>query len=209
MEVVVTEEKKKIFRARKTMKISDRQQLESLHSTLLTAAPGLSDTSPPPLMNGTHKEDGQKVVDKEQNNISDSNSPSATSPASPASLSSPAPFLSLNLSPSPASSQSPKAKDETASPTSPFHSLNFELKKMEAEEEEEQKGSSSPSSNESVTPASTESKENQEKDTEAIPEMEKKGVNAETFLRKCLSHISDLDFYKGLGPTVRVEMWID
>ncbi|XP_038569546.1 activating transcription factor 7-interacting protein 1 isoform X1 [Micropterus salmoides] len=180
MEVVVTEEKKKIFRARKTMKISDRQQLESLHSTLLTAAPGLSDTSPPPLMNGTHKEDGQKVVDKEQNNISDSNSPSATSPASPASLSSPAPFLSLNLSPSPASSQSPKAKDETTSPTSPFHSLNFELKKMEAEEEEEQKGSSSPSSNESVTPASTESKENQEKDTEAIPEMEKKGEEQTT-----------------------------
>ncbi|XP_044047198.1 activating transcription factor 7-interacting protein 1 isoform X2 [Siniperca chuatsi] len=176
MEVVVTEEKKKIFRARKTMKISDRQQLESLHSTLLTAATGLPDTSPPPLMNGTHKEDGQKVIDKEQNNISDSNSPSATSPASLTSLSSPAPFLSLNLSPSPASSQSPKAKDETpTSPTSPFHSLNFELKKMEAEEEEEKKGSLSSSPNESVKPASTESKENQEKDTEAIPEMEKKG----------------------------------
>ncbi|XP_070779992.1 activating transcription factor 7-interacting protein 1 isoform X2 [Enoplosus armatus] len=181
MEVVVTEEKKKIFRARKTMKISDRQQLESLHSTLLTAAPGLSDTSPPPLMNGTHKEDGQKVVDKEQNNISDSNSPSATSPASPTSLSSPAPFLSLNLSPSPASSQSPKAKDETlASPASPFHSLNFELKKMEGEEEEEKKGTSSSSSNESVIPTSPESKENQEKDTEPIPEMEKKGEEQTT-----------------------------
>ncbi|XP_040001973.1 activating transcription factor 7-interacting protein 1 isoform X1 [Xiphias gladius] len=168
MEVVVTEEKKKIFRARKTMKISDRQQLESLHSTLLTAAPSLSNPSPPPLMNGTHKEDGQKVADKEQNNISDSNSPHATSPASPA------PFLSLNLSPSPASSQSPKPKEETpTSPTSPFHSLNFELKKME-EEEEERKGSSSSLSNESVTPASTESKENQEKDTEVIPELEKK-----------------------------------
>ncbi len=179
MEVVVTEEKKKIFRARKTMKISDRQQLESLHSTLLTAAPGLSDTSSPPLMNGTHKEDGQKVGDREQNNISDSNSPRATSPASPTSLSSPAPFLSLNLSPSPASSQSPKAKEETpTSPTSPFHSLNFELKKMEEEEEEEgeKKGSSS-SANESATPASTESKENQEKDIGVIPEKEKKGVN--------------------------------
>ncbi|XP_071329373.1 activating transcription factor 7-interacting protein 1 isoform X2 [Trachinotus anak] len=168
MEVVVTEEKKKIFRARKTMKISDRQQLESLHSTLLTSAPGLSNPSPPLLMNGTHKEDGQKVGDKEQNNISDSNSPHATSPASPA------PFLSLNLSPSPASSQSPKAKEETpTSPISPFHSLNFELKKMVEEEEEEKKGSSSSSSNEPVTPVSTESKENKEKDTEVIPEVEK------------------------------------
>ncbi|XP_022614390.1 activating transcription factor 7-interacting protein 1-like isoform X2 [Seriola dumerili] len=169
MEVVVTEEKKKIFRARKTMKISDRQQLESLHSTLLTSSPGLSNPSPPPLMNGTHKEDGQKVGDKEQNNILDTNSPNATSPASPA------PFLSLNLSPSPASSQSPKAKEETpTSPTSPFHSLNFELKKMEADEEEEKKGSSSSSSNEPVTLVSTESKENKEKDTEVIPEVEKK-----------------------------------
>ncbi|XP_008275521.1 activating transcription factor 7-interacting protein 1 isoform X2 [Stegastes partitus] len=175
MEVVVTEEKKKIFRARKTMKISDRQQLETLHSTLLTSAPGLSNPSPPPLMNGTHKEDGQKVGDKEQNNISDSNSPRAASPGSPASLSSPAPFLSLNLSPSPASSQSPKAEEETTSPTSPFQSINFELKKIEDEEEVEVKKDCSPSSlNESATPASTECKEQKEKDTEAIPAVEKK-----------------------------------
>ncbi|XP_062243651.1 activating transcription factor 7-interacting protein 1 isoform X1 [Platichthys flesus] len=169
MEVVVTEEKKKIFRARKTMKISDRQQLESLHSTLLSAAPGLSNPSPPPLMNGTHKEDGQKVGDKEQNNISDSNSPNATSPASPA------PFLSLNLSPSPGSSQSPTTKDETpaTSPTSPFHSLNFELKQME-DKEEETKGSLLPLLRDAVTLAPTKSKENQEKDTEMIPEVKKK-----------------------------------
>ncbi|XP_070834323.1 activating transcription factor 7-interacting protein 1 isoform X3 [Chaetodon trifascialis] len=177
MEVVVTEEKKKIFRARKTMKISDRQQLESLHSTLLTATPGLSETSPPPLVNGTHKEDGQKMEDKEQNNILDSNATCATSPASLTSPGSPAPFLSLNLSPSPASSHSPKAKEDTpTSPTSPFHSLNFELKKMEEEEEgeeeekekeEKKKDSLSSSSNESVKLASTESKENQEKDAEA------------------------------------------
>ncbi|KAG7238428.1 hypothetical protein INR49_030935 [Caranx melampygus] len=167
MEVVVAEEKKKIFRARKTMKISDRQQLESLHTTLLTSTPGLSNPSPPPLMNGTHKEDGQKLGDKEQNNISDSNSPHAPSPASPT------PFLSLNLSPSPASSQSPKAKEDTPSPSSPFHSLNFELKKMEEGEEEqgEKKGSSASSSNEPVAPVSAESKE---KDTEVIPEVENK-----------------------------------
>ncbi|XP_034387916.1 activating transcription factor 7-interacting protein 1 isoform X2 [Cyclopterus lumpus] len=174
MEVVVTEEKKKIFRARKTMKISDRQQLDSLHGTLLTAGPSMSDTSPPPpLVNGTHKEDGPKAGDREQNNTSDSNSPRATSPVSPT------PFLSLNLSPSPASSQSPKEKDETpTSPTSPFHSLNFELKKMDDEEEEvepkEKKVSPVSSSKESVTPASTEFKENQEKDSEVTPKMEKK-----------------------------------
>ncbi|KAF3687577.1 Activating transcription factor 7-interacting protein 1 [Channa argus] len=166
MEVVVAEEKKKIFRAKKTMKISDRQQLESLHNTLLTATGGLSDPSPPPLMNGTHKEDGQKVGDKEQNSISDTNSPHATSPSSPA------PYLSLNLSPSPASSQSPKPKEETpTSPTSPFHSLNFELKKME-EEEEKKKGSSSSSSNESIPAVTMVPKENQEKDKEVVPVME-------------------------------------
>lgn len=186
MEVVVTEEKKKkIFRARKTMKISDRQQLECLHSTLLSAASGVSDPSPPPsLVNGTHREDEPKAGDKEQNNASDSNSGDA-SPASPA------PFLSLNLSPSPASSENPKAKEETP-PTSPFHSLNFELRKMEGEEEEEEvkekKGSPVSSSKESVTPASTESKENQEKDSEVIRKTEKTEVNAQTFLGNSSSH---------------------
>lgn len=172
----MTEEKKKIFRARKTMKISDRQQLESLHSTLLTTSSSLSGASSPPLMNGTHKEDGQKVEDKEQSNTSDSNSPRTTSPISPTSLNSPAPYLSLNLSPSPASSQSPKAKEET-SPTSPFHSLNFELKKIQGDEEEnDKKGSPSSPSIDSVTSASTESKENQEKDVGVNQEMEKKEV---------------------------------
>ncbi|XP_028261231.1 activating transcription factor 7-interacting protein 1 isoform X3 [Parambassis ranga] len=161
MEVVASEEKKKIFRARKTMKISDRQQLESLHGTLLTTGQGLSNPSPPPLVNGTHKEDGQKVGDKEQNNISDSNSPHTTSPASPTSLNSPAPFLSLNLSPSPTSSQSPQAQDETISPTSPFHSpLNCDLKNVEDEES---------SSKKSITAASTESTDLQE----VIPVVEK------------------------------------
>lgn len=169
MEVVISEEKKKIFRAKKTMKISDRQQLESLHSTLLTAASGLSDPSPPPLMNGTHKEDGQKMGDKEQNSISDSNSPHAASPTSPV------PLLSLNLSPSPASSQSLKAKEAIPSPSSPFHSLNFELKKMEAEDEKKD-SLSSKSSNESIQPATEVPKKNQDKGTKMIPEMGKKEV---------------------------------
>ncbi|KAI4833380.1 hypothetical protein KUCAC02_016288 [Chaenocephalus aceratus] len=166
MELVVTEEKKKIFRARKTMKISDRQQLETLHSTLLTAAAGMSETASPPLMNGTHKEDGQKAGSKEPSNASDSGSPQAASPASPST------FLSLNLSPSPSSSQSSKAKDDICSPsTSPFHSLNLELKKIE--EEKSKKGLSLSSSKESVPVSSAESKENKEKESEVTPALEK------------------------------------
>lgn len=174
MEVIVTEEKKKIFRARKTMKISDRQQLESLHSTLVTAGPGLSNPSPPPLMNGTHKEDGQKVGDKEQNNILDLNTPQTTPPVSPTSLSSPAPSLSLNLSPSPPSS-SPKASEEVTAPRSPVDSSNFEVKRVE--EDEKKGGIPSSSLSEPVTPATTNCKEQQEKDAEVTPAEEKKEVN--------------------------------
>ncbi|XP_077425858.1 activating transcription factor 7-interacting protein 1 isoform X2 [Vanacampus margaritifer] len=156
MEVVVTEEKKKIFRARKTMKISDRQQLESLHGTLLTAASSSEPSPPPPLMNGSHREDGQK--DAEQNSHQDSNSPIATSPASMTSLSSPAPFLSLNLSPSPVPSQSPKEKEESLSgPSSPFLDINFEQKK-----EEEKTSLPSSSSKDTSEPEAKESKEPQE-----------------------------------------------
>uniref|UniRef100_A0A3B3ZSI0 Fibronectin type-III domain-containing protein n=1 Tax=Periophthalmus magnuspinnatus TaxID=409849 RepID=A0A3B3ZSI0_9GOBI len=136
MEVVVNEEKKKIFRARKTMKISDRQQLETLHSTLLTSSSGLSN-SPPPLMNGTHKEDGPNPEDNQQGQL-EPVSPNDESPSSPT------PELSLNLSPSPESAESPNAKDDLpGSPVSPFHSLNSELKKLENDES----GPSSPNLN--------------------------------------------------------------
>ncbi|XP_057188487.1 activating transcription factor 7-interacting protein 1 isoform X2 [Triplophysa rosa] len=62
MEVAVPEEpQKKIFRARKTMKMSDRQQLESLHSTLAppSSASYTSSTSTP-LVNGTHEKEKEK-----------------------------------------------------------------------------------------------------------------------------------------------------
>ncbi|XP_056135889.1 activating transcription factor 7-interacting protein 1 isoform X2 [Lampris incognitus] len=161
MEVAVAEEKRKIFRARKTMKISDRQQLETLHNTLLTGNPPISNPSPPPLVNGTHKEDGRKTVDKEQNEAMDSNSSHAPSPVSLASQGSPIPSLSLNLSPSPSASQSPKANEENPS-TSPFHSLNFDLKKME----EGKKESLSSPSNDGPVSVSTEPKEGQDKGKE-------------------------------------------
>ncbi|KAK5866010.1 hypothetical protein PBY51_020231 [Eleginops maclovinus] len=155
MEVVVTEEKKKIFRARKTMKISDRQQLETLHSTLLTAPPGVSDTASPPLMNGTHKEDGQKAGSK--------------------------------------------AKDDISSPpTSPFHSLNFELKKIEEKEDEPKKGLSASSSKESAPVSSTESKENQEKESEVTPAVEKKEEEKTTTKDPAKDLLKDS--VKGLAP---------
>ncbi|MED6253998.1 hypothetical protein ATANTOWER_011605 [Ataeniobius toweri] len=171
MEVVVTEEKKKIFRARKTMKISDRLQLENLHSTLMNSAPGLSNPSPPPLVNGTHKDDGQKVGDKEQNSSSDPNSPQVASPATPGSLSSPAPFLSLNLSPSPGSSQSPNPQEEVTSQSSPPPSESHDSKKTE---DEEKKGSSPSPLNESVTPVSAECKDPQKADVIPVDKIEEK-----------------------------------
>ncbi|XP_075900277.1 activating transcription factor 7-interacting protein 1 isoform X3 [Nelusetta ayraudi] len=185
MEVVVTEEKKKIFRARKTMKISDRQQLDSLHTTLLSAPTAASDASQP-VMNGTHKEEEQKVADKELNNVSDSNSPGATVPPSPASQSSPAPLPS----PTPVNSQSPKAKDDT-SPTSPFHSLNIELKKMQEDEKEEneKKGSSKSQTNRTVTPPP--SKETSAKDLKVKQEKGRKEAGQTTTKNSNVESTSD------------------
>ncbi|XP_064842482.1 activating transcription factor 7-interacting protein 1-like isoform X2 [Oncorhynchus masou masou] len=65
MDVVVAEEPlRKIFRAKKTMKVSDRQQLESLHTTL--SSPCSLPSPPQPVMvNGKHCEDVSMEVDKE------------------------------------------------------------------------------------------------------------------------------------------------
>ncbi|XP_060716608.1 activating transcription factor 7-interacting protein 1 isoform X2 [Tachysurus vachellii] len=96
MEVAVPEEpQKKIFRARKTMKMSDRQQLEVLHNTLVTAHPNSSSRPQTPLVNGTHGEDGQKGKEKDKET-------GTKSPASPVAHSSPVPSCSLSRSPSPA-----------------------------------------------------------------------------------------------------------
>lgn len=177
MEVIVTEEKKKIFRARKTMKISDRQQLDSLHTTLMTVPTALSDTSQP-LMNGTHKEEEQKVADKEVKNVSDSSS--TTLPSSPASQSSSAPLPSLP----PVNSE---AKD--TSPSSPFHSLNIELKKMQEDENEEneKKGSSKSPTDRTFTPLPSGSKETSTKDLKVKQEKGKKEVSTYISSLNCLT----------------------
>lgn len=188
MEVVVNEEKKKIFRARKTMKISDRQQLETLHSTLMTSSSGLTNSPPPPLMNGTHKEDEQKLGEKEQLD-SESNSSNAT-PAS----ASPAPVLSLNLSPSPGSSQSPNTKEEQpVSPASPFHTLNSELKKLENNEETD---SSSPTLNLDIAAA---------KEAETTQDSGEPATNIQEVQNEATDDLAELDSVddsEGLLPPV-------
>ncbi|XP_027011867.1 activating transcription factor 7-interacting protein 1 isoform X3 [Tachysurus fulvidraco] len=99
MEVAVPEEpQKKIFRARKTMKMSDRQQLEVLHNTLVTAHPNSSSQPQTPLVNGTHGEDGQKGKEKDKET-------GTKSPTSPLAGSSPVPSRTLSRSPSPADSE--------------------------------------------------------------------------------------------------------
>ncbi|XP_076839484.1 activating transcription factor 7-interacting protein 1 isoform X2 [Brachyhypopomus gauderio] len=136
MEVAVPEEpQKKIFRARKTMKMSDRQQLEVLHSTLATVSPSptasSSSLTQTPLVNGTHTEDGQKGREKEKDlNHKETGS---KSPTSLSTGSSPLPSLSLSLSrsPSPAVSQSQNP--------SPLPSVKKGLEKGKAEEKKGEK----------------------------------------------------------------------
>lgn len=128
MEVAVPEEpQKKIFRARKTMKMSDRQQLEALHSTLVTATPNSSSSRPQtPLVNGTHGEDGQKGKEKDKET-------GTKSPVSPLSRSSPAPLRSVSHSRSPS-----PVVSENLNP-SPSPSLKKGLEKGKGEEKKGEK----------------------------------------------------------------------
>ncbi|XP_045576376.1 activating transcription factor 7-interacting protein 1 isoform X2 [Salmo salar] len=65
MDIAVAEEPlRKIFRAKKTMKVSDRRQLESLHTTLSSPC-SFPSPSQPTMVNGKHCEDVSMEVDKE------------------------------------------------------------------------------------------------------------------------------------------------
>lgn len=162
------------------MKISDRQQLESLHSTLSSPVPPLSNSnssSPPPrspLTNGTHTEDAQKGADREQNDVA-----VMSRSTTPVSLTSRSPPLALSpsLSPSPPTSQSPKAKeDATPSPSSPFHNLNDVLKKMEEEGKK----------NECSTSPSNKDKEGKDTEMEVAKTDEKEEKAPETEKEVCM-----------------------
>ncbi|TSK17935.1 Activating transcription factor 7-interacting protein 1 [Bagarius yarrelli] len=120
MEVAVPEEpQKKIFRARKTMKMSDRQQLEALHNTL-SAHSNSSSRPQTPLVNGTHGEDGSKEKENDEEK----------SPESPSSHSSPVPSRSVSLS------QSPSPADSETRNALPSFSLTKEKSKTEETKEE-------------------------------------------------------------------------
>ncbi|XP_064171590.1 activating transcription factor 7-interacting protein 1-like isoform X2 [Anguilla rostrata] len=120
MDVAVAEEpQKKIFRARKTMKISDRQQLELLHNTLSSSKPPCPS---PPLVNGRHPDDGQKETEREREKSSAGGSPMEARSVSPASRS-PTPLaLSLSLSPSPPAKTPEEAASATPPPSPPSSS---------------------------------------------------------------------------------------
>ncbi|XP_051744479.1 activating transcription factor 7-interacting protein 1 isoform X2 [Ctenopharyngodon idella] len=137
MEVAVPEEpQKKIFRARKTMKMSDRQQLEALHNTLTTSSSASysSSSSQPqtPLVNGTHPEkekekEKEKVMEKDLNHKE-------------ADLMLPAPD-SARCSPSPSVSPSPSPLN--TQPTSPSMDLDDPLVATDEKKETSNKSSSS------------------------------------------------------------------
>ncbi|XP_048052472.1 activating transcription factor 7-interacting protein 1 isoform X2 [Megalobrama amblycephala] len=140
MEVAVPEEpQKKIFRARKTMKMSDRQQLEALHNTLTTttssSATSSSSSSQPqtPLVNGTHTEKEEKEKEKEKVMEKDLNHKEAD-------LMSPA-LDSARCSPSPSVSRSPSPPNAQA--TSPSMDLDDPLVATDEKKETSNKSSSS------------------------------------------------------------------
>uniref|UniRef100_A0A671NZV1 Activating transcription factor 7-interacting protein 1-like n=1 Tax=Sinocyclocheilus anshuiensis TaxID=1608454 RepID=A0A671NZV1_9TELE len=137
MEVAVPEEpQKKIFRARKTMKMSDRQQLEALHNTLTTttscSASYSSSSSRPqtPLVNGAHTEkEKEKVKEKDLNH----KEAELMSPAPDSARGSPSPSFTLSRSPSPPNTQT----------TSPSMDLDDPLVAAEEKKETSNKSSSS------------------------------------------------------------------
>ncbi|KAK2909154.1 hypothetical protein Q8A67_004991 [Cirrhinus molitorella] len=139
MEVAVPEEpQKKIFRARKTMKMSDRQQLEALHSTLTTTAATSSSASyssssprpPTPLVNGAHTEkENEKVKEKDVNH----KEADLMSPVPDSAQDSHSQSLTLSRSPSPPNTQT----------TSPSMDIDDPLVATEEKKETSNKSSSS------------------------------------------------------------------
>ncbi|KAJ8363311.1 hypothetical protein SKAU_G00121420 [Synaphobranchus kaupii] len=139
---------KKVFRARKTMKISDRLQLESIHNSHSSSAlpsssaASCSSTPPPAVLNGKYPEEEQTEDQKVRESHTDSN-PKETRPTPPVPRT-PSPLtLSLSLSPSPPS-QSPEKLSYSNACLSPAHSPNSVGKESDGKErdDEEEKTSS-------------------------------------------------------------------
>ncbi|XP_035262388.1 activating transcription factor 7-interacting protein 1 isoform X3 [Anguilla anguilla] len=167
---------KKVFRARKTMKISDRQQLESIHnshsSSALSSSTGAtsSSTPPPAVVNGKDPEEEQTVGDSH----TDTN-PKETRPTPPASRT-PSPLtLSLSLSPSPPS-QSPQLPSGSNACLSPAHSPKSAENESDREEGDGEGEKERPSVAEGVKTADEkmDGGEVKEKEDSAGPQVEDK-----------------------------------
>ncbi|KAK6311811.1 hypothetical protein J4Q44_G00174750 [Coregonus suidteri] len=79
MDVAVAEEPlRKIFRAKKTMKVSDRRQLESLHTTLSSPC-SIPSPPQPAMVNGKQSEDVSMEVDKETHGATHPTTPAPSS----------------------------------------------------------------------------------------------------------------------------------
>ncbi|XP_064179982.1 activating transcription factor 7-interacting protein 1 isoform X1 [Anguilla rostrata] len=167
---------KKVFRARKTMKISDRQQLESIHnshsSSALSSSTGAtsSSTPPPAVVNGKDPEEEQTAGESH----TDTN-PKETRPTPPASRT-PSPLtLSLSLSPSPPS-QSPQLPSGSNACLSPAHSPKSAGNESDREEGDGEGEKERPSVAEGVKTADEkmEGGEVKEKEDSAGPQVEDK-----------------------------------
>ncbi|KAG7491532.1 hypothetical protein MATL_G00004800 [Megalops atlanticus] len=137
MDLAVPDEpQKKVFRARKTMKISDRQQLEFLHNsqssfTLRSSSSSASSSpAPPSLVNGKHPEEGPAETENTQEAHANRNAKGKRS--TPAVTRSPSP-QTLSLSPSPLP-QTPRLRSRSLPPSSrtlPAKSVRKESKEQE------------------------------------------------------------------------------
>ncbi|KAL4658020.1 activating transcription factor 7-interacting protein 1 isoform X1 [Arapaima gigas] len=138
MDVAAPEEpQKKIFRARKTMKPSDRQQLESLHNILPSSNSCSSPTQTPVPVNKKHSEEGQMEAGNNKENeegVTSNGQKLTCGVSSVSSECSSAPALLMSLS------RSPLDKAPSPSPVSP--SLDPVMKDAESKKDHQGKGKS-------------------------------------------------------------------
>ncbi|XP_036379416.1 activating transcription factor 7-interacting protein 1 [Megalops cyprinoides] len=149
MDLAVPDEpQKKVFRARKTMKMSDRQQLEFLHNsqssfTLRSSSSSASSSpAPPPLVNGKHPEEGRAKTEKVREAHANRNAKGKQS-TSPVTRSRSPQTLSLSLSPTPPP-QTPRLRSRSLPPSS--RSLPAKSAGKESEEQERKGGEGNVSS---------------------------------------------------------------
>ncbi|XP_036379353.1 uncharacterized protein LOC118774233 isoform X4 [Megalops cyprinoides] len=149
MDLAVPDEpQKKVFRARKTMKISHRQQLDFLHNsqssfTLCSSSSSASSSpAPPPLVKGKHPEEGRAKTEKVREAHANRSAKGKQSTSLVTRSCSPQ-TLSLSLSPTPPP-QTPRLRSRSLPPSS--RSLPAKSAGKESEEQERKGGEGNVSS---------------------------------------------------------------